>query len=73
MTGPSPHLVDDHNIVAARQQGVRHPAADEAGRTGNQDGLLPGVRRHLIQGKTEKKKKERLTVSANEIHPQDGS
>lgn len=50
------HLVDDNDIVAAGQQGVRHPAPDEPGRPGDQDSLLPGVRRHLSRGRRIKKK-----------------
>lgn len=45
-----PHLVDDHDIVAACQEGVRHPAADEPSRPGDEDGLLSGVRWHLSTG-----------------------
>lgn len=43
------HLVDDHDIVSAGEQGVGNPAADEPSRSGDEDGLLARVRRHLNQ------------------------
>lgn len=41
------NLVDDHDIVAAGQQGVRNPAPDKSGGTGDENGLLSGVGRYL--------------------------
>ena len=41
------YLVNDYDVVSAREEGVGNPAADEPRPPGDQDGLLAGVRHDL--------------------------
>ena len=74
------YLVDDHDVVAAGQEGVGHPAADEPSSARDQDGFLPGVGRHLTTGgegekdtRTSTKKRKRMSAGFTSNRPTHGT